>query len=609
MLTRKFTFSLLYLLVLTLSLSLFSSNLHAQGMPLTKGVDFWTAFPYNTSGNNSMELKITANTNVSGNISSPQGYNQNFTAGPGNPYTVIIPSSYVIQSNQTVENKGIHITSSDSIRVYAGTIALGGGDGVSVLATPAMGTSYRIISYRNFNPTTILLVSPTNGNVVTVNPRFNTLSGNPANVPFTVTLNQGQTYMVRANGDLTGSLITSSAPIQAYGHSRCSQVPTGQIYCDCIWSMTLPTDQWGTEYVTGRLDGRNNRDVFRILAHQNGTQVNVNGGPVATLNAGQFYETTLSNGNWITANNPVGVVQYIVSKQYASNITGDPGMITLVPTSGYGESYRFSTALTSSIGTHYITVTAPTAFTSTVRYDGAAMAGWQTIAGSGYSYTSRSIPVGEHTLNAAAPIHAVVYGFGGVNSYGFPIAAHGTPPIVLPSDLIQLKGQLDPGTGALLSWQPSPDLQTNLFYLEKNTGKGWERIAEMPNHSGKDHSYTDREMQPNSSADYRVFSFDPDGNRQVSNTVNIFRPSLESGFTIGPNPFRDHLQVQIDRESEQAFTIRIMDARGKLLHALQSESSITSLDLSAYFQKREAGVYFIEVVADGQSFKQKVIKQ
>src|ERR1035437_6704843 len=63
---------------------------------------------------------------------------------------------------------------------------------------------------------------------VTITLRDNSSKGTPANVPFSVRLNQGDTYLVQgdpnsASNDLTGSLIESDQPIAVFsGHMRAS---------------------------------------------------------------------------------------------------------------------------------------------------------------------------------------------------------------------------------------------------------------------------------------------------------------------------------------------------------------------------------------------------
>ena len=51
-------------------------------------------------------------------------------------------------------------------------------------------------------------------------------------------------------------------------------------------------------------------DQFRILAMENSTSIQINGGTPINLNAGQYYETSLSQASFITSNNPISVAQY-----------------------------------------------------------------------------------------------------------------------------------------------------------------------------------------------------------------------------------------------------------------------------------------------------------
>lgn len=68
--------------------------------------------------------------------------------------------------------------------------------------------------------------------------------------------------------------------------------------------------------------------TYRILAKDNGTQVSVDGGPVQSLNAGQFIEVNdEAQPRQITSNLPVQVVQLMQGDNCSLN--GDPAMLIL----------------------------------------------------------------------------------------------------------------------------------------------------------------------------------------------------------------------------------------------------------------------------------------
>src|SRR5438128_1398341 len=76
------------------------------------------------------------------------------------------------------------------------------------LPTDVLGTDYIVMNYRNsniVNGNTLGIVGTVNGTTVTITP-VSTVGSHTGGVPYTITLNQGQTYelvQTAGTGDLT----------------------------------------------------------------------------------------------------------------------------------------------------------------------------------------------------------------------------------------------------------------------------------------------------------------------------------------------------------------------------------------------------------------------
>ncbi|HEX3957835.1 MAG TPA: IgGFc-binding protein [Trebonia sp.] len=133
---------------------------------------------------------------------------------------------------------------------------------------------------------------------------------------------------------------------------------------------------------------------------------------MATLNAGQFYETILTAASEITANNPIQVMQYSNGQSYDS-ANADPFDITIAPYAQFLNSYTVTTepdGADPAITSNYINVVAPTSEVGNVTLDAAVIASsdFTAIGGTGFSGAQVPVPFGSHVLNGPLPFGVTV---------------------------------------------------------------------------------------------------------------------------------------------------------------------------------------------------------
>ena len=129
-------------------------------------------------------------------------------------------------------------------------------------------------------------------------------SGHPAGVPYTVTLNRGQTYQLihsRDGGDLSGTVVTSTHPVGVFGGHALAFIPNEHRAGDHLVEQLLPTQAWGRQFFTAPLATRQNGDTFRVIASEDGTVVSVGGAVVATLDRGEVHEQVITGATEIVA--------------------------------------------------------------------------------------------------------------------------------------------------------------------------------------------------------------------------------------------------------------------------------------------------------------------
>ncbi|MDH4392721.1 MAG: IgGFc-binding protein [Aquabacterium sp.] len=393
----------------------------------SKGTSFWLMFPANFSGA-ALTLFITGDTATTGTVSIPgSGFSTPFSVTPGVVTSVPVPNSAEVTAVDSITNQGIRVVANAEVTVYGLSRLQATTDAFLGLPTDALGTDYINLGFRNVNivnATQFGIVATQNGTVVTITPTAQAGS-RTAGVPFSVTLNQGQTYLLRSTAsspaDLSGSLISATAPIAVFGGHQCANIPSGNVVaCDYIVEQLPHTGTWGRSFATMPLATRILGDTFRILASVNGTVVSVNGVNVATLNRGQFHEQTIAGPASINATQPVLVAQYSNSSSF-DGVTSDPFMMLIPPFEQFLASYTVTTPA-SGFNTNFINIVVPNASVGVVTLDGTPVPGasYTAIAGTGFSGARLPVTLGAHNLSGPLPFGAFMYGFASFDSYGYP---------------------------------------------------------------------------------------------------------------------------------------------------------------------------------------------
>ncbi len=255
--------------------------------------------------------------------------NYNFTANQTQtidltPYITSIETS----APDTIQNTGLHITSTADINVYYEVRSSGNNTDIFALKSDnALGTAFYIPAqsfWENADNypqafSMFLVVATEDNTLVTITPA-NTLVGHTANQAFSITLNRGETYYARsasrlATGHLGGSEVTSDKPIAITIADDSNSNDTYGGCRDLAGDQMVPVDRIGSEYiiVKGFLKkgGNDLDDKVYILAIEDNTQIYLNGNtnPDYTLNAGEQQEVSLGNTSlYITSSADVYVL-------------------------------------------------------------------------------------------------------------------------------------------------------------------------------------------------------------------------------------------------------------------------------------------------------------
>lgn len=285
---------------------------------------FWFAAPeISTSvGDNPIYLRFLTYNNAS-TVTVSQPANGGFSS-----ITLNIPANDVDSINLTpflssiespgadvVSNNGLKITSSSEITTFYELNATTNKEMFSLKGNKGLGTNFYTPFQKHWDNavttpgsfTSIDIVAAENGTTVLITPRTD-IVGHPANVSYSITLNEGETYSARdinvsASSNLAGSIVSSDKPISitcfsgALSHSGCSSSMGDQI---------TSADYAGTDFIIHK--GNNDSERIYILGTQNGTNLSIDNSNTTSslINWSETYEYVLSDTiNYIHTSKPV----------------------------------------------------------------------------------------------------------------------------------------------------------------------------------------------------------------------------------------------------------------------------------------------------------------
>ena len=192
-------------------------------------------------------------------------------------------------------------------------------------------------------------------------------------------LDQYETFIVQHSDDLTGTVITSNAPLAVFVGHECGQVPSDIIACDHLVEQVPPHATFGTTFFALPFALRESGDIFRVGSVVDDNEVvitctkrastgvvTVNTLSAVTINEGDYYEfrtlarsdqIDLSSADYrrdfccIETSKPAIVMQYslghsadLVNLAGVAGQQGDPAMSLVPPVTQYRNNFLLTTA-------------------------------------------------------------------------------------------------------------------------------------------------------------------------------------------------------------------------------------------------------------------------
>lgn len=312
------------------------------GLPVYYGTSFITGF-MDEYGASSCTLLIacreqTALINVS--IPALNIFNKQHQLKDGAltlTYSNIISSS----TSGTISSKGVHVTADKPVVLFAGMLATeGSADGSLVMPEVSLGSDYILSGFPFGDGGTdeYLVVGTVDRTIISVFSK---------SVRENITLNRMETYM-RAGTNLTGTMISSSAPIYVLSGHKCANIPNISVRaCDYIDEEMPSLGSLGTRHVVSYMAPRPDFTISIAVPYNNTsvTIYNAAGAVIETITSMMktnaiFRSYTGFQSISIISTQPVLVTQYGHGKSSGTTF-GDPSMMAIPDVSHFGNQYEF----------------------------------------------------------------------------------------------------------------------------------------------------------------------------------------------------------------------------------------------------------------------------
>jgi hypothetical protein len=232
--------------------------------------------------------------------------------------------------------------------------------------------------------------------------------------------------------DISGTLISASAPVQVIGGSSCGFVPTATTAaCDHLEQAIMPAETLGKDYLVTypAAPGSESPQVVRIMPVQPATTISFDhelpavGSSVQRSPAdGPLELGSLQEDFRVIADKPILVAHYLQGSSSVDSGAGDPSMAMAVPLAQYRNNYIFSISRTYDY--NFVNVVAPSSATVLLNDVPLPASEFVPIGSTGYGVARHMF---DHErdgevfhMESSYPFGIVVYGYGEFTSYMYP---------------------------------------------------------------------------------------------------------------------------------------------------------------------------------------------
>ena len=413
-----------------LFLSILSSNAQTTS---SQGTEFWLGYMENLDllFNPSPQFAIYVSADEAGSaqvIAAATGLTFDFEYQANTVTEFLLPTGiYYAEGSEAIANFGLKILTDSPTRITGVHYRPFFSEASMLLPIESLGSEYVVAAALDFNnfadaASSFVIVATEDNTTVEITPSGNTLGLRPANVPFTIELEAGNSYQVQSLFDLSGSKVsTNGNKVAVFAGAQ-----RGNIGCELadnhIYDQVAPVELAGTDYAFIPFIGQTS-SIFKVLALSDATEVNVDGFQTEILNEGEFIEYDLTSPAIMESSSPVVCTQFSKSFNCSGAGIGDPNMIVLHPMGYRLKSIHFENlsefAFGPAFSRQFVNLMIETVDIDMVSLDNIDI-DWSPFPGNlDFSFAQIEVTSATSSLLSGKGVQAIAYGFGDYDAYTY----------------------------------------------------------------------------------------------------------------------------------------------------------------------------------------------
>ncbi len=194
------------------------------------------------------------------------------------------------------------------------------------------------------------------------------------------------------------------------------------------------------------------------------------------------------------------------------------------------------------------------------------------------------------------------------SSVGWPVALT-IVPAPLPVEMVSFRAETQ-GEDVALHWATASEINNAFFDIQHSTdGLHFTPIARIngQGNSSITHHYHYLHKSPERKVNYyKIKQVDEDGSHAFSSIVVATLNTAKRHFSVSPNPFSTHLDLQMQRPLLHPATVELFDLHGKQVYSGTMPAANTEHRIA--LATLPNGLYILKIESEGEVFSEKIMK-